>query len=85
MDTASYLFAKHLHLQAARKLSRFRFEFVFYDPERLAEALAMEFVNACCADFADAQRRLKSVLHNFSGREDTPSSQKSRGANGQPR
>lgn len=84
MDTATYLFARGLWVQAATKLTRYRFRFTFYDPDHLAEQAVIDFVNACCdvapIDFADAQRRLKSVIHKFDGRSDD--SRKGRGSNG---
>jgi len=81
LDTAGYLYQNKMHLQSAVRVSRYKFEFTFYDPACTAEQLAMDFVNSCCADFADAICRLKKVIHRFHGRDPT---EKNRGSNGRP-
>ena len=70
LDTAGYLFQCGLSCVSAVKTTRFKYEIVFYDPDNKAEDLALKYVNACCADHADAVRRLKLVSHKFSGRDD---------------
>jgi hypothetical protein len=70
LDTAGYLFTKKLYVSDAWKVSRFKYLIRFYDPDKLAEGLAMEFVNSICADYADAICRLKKVIHRFYGRDD---------------
>jgi hypothetical protein len=78
LDTASYLFCKNLPLVGAVKVTRYKYEITFHDPDRRAEELAIEFVNSCCADFADAVCRIKKVVHRFHGRDE----QKGNGARG---
>lgn len=82
MDTAGYLLAKHVPIATAVKVGRYEFEFRFYDPERRAEALALEFVNSCCHGFADAICRLKKVTFNFTGRNYRAKRARERGRNG---
>lgn len=70
LDTAGYLFGKKMHVEIAYKVTRYKYKIRFYDPERRAEGLAMDFVNSCCADTCDGICRLKKVIHRFSGRDD---------------
>jgi len=69
MDVAIYLFAKRVPIHRAQQLNRKTHEFEFYDPEERAEPLVLEFVNKQSnlqpAEYADAQRRLKSMMHQF--------------------
>lgn len=75
LDTAGYLFAKGVHIEYARRVSRYKFEISLYDPQKRAEELAIEYVNSCCADTCDAIRRLKAVIHQFNGRDDRKNGQ----------
>ena len=75
LDTAGYLFAKGVHIEYARRVSRYKFEISLYDPQGRAEKLAIEYVNSCCADTCDAIRRLKAVIHQFHGRDDRKNGQ----------
>ena len=83
LDLATYLFAKGIWIERAVKVTKFKFSFTFYDPKGWAEAAALNYVNGVCdvspAEFADAQRRLKSVIHRFDGRDDTPNGKSSNG------
>jgi hypothetical protein len=81
LDTASYLFCKNLPLVDAVKVTRYKYEITFHDPDGRAEALAIEFINSCCADFADAVCRIKKVIHRFHGRDEAQA-QKGNGSRG---
>jgi hypothetical protein len=70
LDTAGYLFGRELVLQDAWKVSRYKYKFVFYDPQHQAENMAMEFINSSDARTCDAIGRLKKVIHRFYGRDD---------------
>ena len=70
LDLAGYLFAHDLHSQEAYRVTRYKFQFVFYDPHRKAEGLVIEFINSCCADTCDAIARLKRVIRQFSARDE---------------
>lgn len=57
-------------VEVAWKVTRFKYKIRFYDPEKRAEQLVIDFVNSCCADTCDAICRLKKVIHRFNGRDD---------------
>lgn len=82
MDTAGFMFGRNLVLQDAWKVSRYKYKFVFYDPEGIAETLAMDFVNSSDARTCDGIGRLKKVIHRFYGRDDDG---RPRGKNGSKR
>jgi hypothetical protein len=68
-DLAIYFMAKRLPIHYGRQISRSTYEFRFYDPHEIADDLAREFINGQSdlqpVDYADAQRRLKRMLHQF--------------------
>jgi hypothetical protein len=70
LDTAAYLHAKNLPISDAWRVGNYRYKFVFYDPDHLAEGFAIEFINSFCADYADSVKRLKSVVHQFAGQSE---------------
>lgn len=82
MDTAGYFFGRDLIVQEAWKVSRYKYKFVFYDPDHVAEQMAMDFVNSSDARTCDGIARLKKVIHRFSGRDDDG---RPRGKNGSKR
>ena len=82
LDATAYLHYKGLAIVKALKVSRFKYEFVLYDPDHLGEDLAIEFVNSDCQGFADAVRRLKNVIHKFYGRDDKPQHNRGRDRQG---
>lgn len=73
LDTAAYLRQHKVAIIDAVKTPRHKrpdlFEFSFHDPERRAEALAMEYINSCCVEHAFSVECLKKVLHRFHGKD----------------
>jgi hypothetical protein len=80
LDTAAYLFAKDLPIEDAWRAGSYQYNFVFYDPDHRAEDLAIEFVNSFCADYADAVKRLKSVIYQFSSQSERSRKDKEKAA-----
>jgi len=80
LDASAYLLYKGIAISKASKVTRFKYEFVFYDPEGLTEQLVMDFVNSESQGFADAVRRLKNVIHKFYGRDDKPANNRGNGS-----
>jgi hypothetical protein len=70
MDAAGYLMYRNVANVRAEKISRFKYRFIFYDPDHRAEKLAMEFVNSESQGHADAIKRLKNSLNQFCGRDE---------------
>jgi hypothetical protein len=74
LDTAGFFMLEDtpggaVPLASATKVTRTKFEFVFLDPEKRCEQLALDFVNDRCHRYADAIARLKKVIHRFHGRD----------------
>lgn len=67
LDAAGYLFFKKLAIVTANELRPGYYEFVFYDPEYLADSYVMDYVNSAFSEYSDAVRRLKKVIHRFRG------------------
>jgi hypothetical protein len=86
MDLAAFLRLRGLDLVHAEKTSRYRYRFVFDDPEGQADELALEFVNSEISRYCAAVVTLKSVIANFSSRrpEDSHARSQPRG-NGRSR
>jgi hypothetical protein len=68
LDLAAFLHMRQLPLLEAAKTSRYRYRFVFDDPDHRADELAREFVNSEVSRFCSSVVTLKSVIANFSSR-----------------
>jgi hypothetical protein len=67
-DTAVYLHGVHnISIVDVEKVGPSAHVITFYDPERRADALAIEFLNSESSRFADGARRMKKVVHSFGG------------------
>jgi hypothetical protein len=60
---AAYCRMRRLRVQAARRLNKGQFEFVFYDPEGVWDQLHIEFGNSEAAEFDAAVRALKKMVN----------------------
>ena len=84
LDLATFLFMRGVRVEVSAKVSRYRFSFVFSDPDRKADGLAREYVNSEFSRFAASQRTLKSMCAKFSAqRPEEASYERNRAGRGQ--
>ncbi len=63
IGVAAYIMMKGLKLIDASRDQRGRFRFVFQDPQKIGQNLAVDFVNSESAKFDAHMKNLKNILY----------------------